>query len=106
MSKSFDKLVGDMENFYVQNTPGSSKKNRDKLRQLAKKLQSSYADSFIFGSWIGICVTILGVLIAMLVYTGKSVETDYVFNRDFPTWRGIAFFIIYTWILGFNTYGF
>lgn len=32
MGKGFDKLVSDMENFYVQNTPGSSKKNRDKLR--------------------------------------------------------------------------
>jgi len=90
----------------VKNKKGSSKKNRDQLRELAKKIESSTTDSFIFGSWIGICLTILGVLIAILAYTGKSIETDPIFNRDFPTWRGIALFIIYIWILGLNVYGF
>jgi hypothetical protein len=60
----------------------------------------------MFGTWIGICFAILGVLIAILGYTGKSVETDFVFNRDFPTWRGIALFIFFTWVLGLNVYAF
>lgn len=38
----------------------------------------------------------------LLVYEKKSVETDPVFNRDFPTWRGIAYIIFYIWVLGLN----
>lgn len=29
-------------------------------------------------------------------------ETDPIFNRDFPTWRGIALIICYIWIVGIN----
>lgn len=46
------------------------------------------------------------MLLVILIREGKHVETDPVFNRDFPTWRGIAFFIFYVWILSMNTYMF
>lgn len=29
---------------------------------------------------------------------------DPIFNRDFPTWRGIAYIIFYLWILGLNVH--
>ena len=51
-------------------------------------------------------VTVIVILIVILAVNNLSIETDPVFNRDFPTWRGIAFFIFYIWILGFNTYMF
>lgn len=33
-------------------------------------------------------------------------EQDPLFNRDFPVWRGMAFIILYIWVLGFNAYYF
>lgn len=33
-----------------------------------------------------------------------SVEKDPIFNRDFPAWRGMAFIILFIWVLGFNWY--
>lgn len=38
MSKGYDRLIAEMENFYVHHSSGSSKNNRSKIRQLAKKL--------------------------------------------------------------------
>lgn len=29
-------------------------------------------------------------------------QTTPIFNQDFATWRGIALFIIYVWVLGVN----
>lgn len=40
----------------------------------------------------------------LLMYKKKSVETDPIFNRDFPTWRGIALIIFYIWTQGANLY--
>lgn len=40
----------------------------------------------------------------LLFYKNKSVETDPIFKRDFPTWRGIAIIILYMWIMGLNVY--
>lgn len=31
-------------------------------------------------------------------------QGDPIFNRDFPTWRGIALFVFYIWSLGINTH--
>lgn len=69
-------------------------------------MESEVSDSFIFGGWVGVIVTVIIVLIIILAYSGISIETDPTFNRDFPTWRGIAFFIFYIWILGFDVYNF
>ena len=37
---------------------------------------------------------------ALLGYERKSVEEHPIFNRDFATYRGIAFIIFYIWVLG------
>jgi flagellar biosynthesis protein FlhB len=48
----------------------------------------------------------LGTLI-FITYENLSIENNSAaFSRDFPTWRGIALFILYIWILGFDVYCF
>jgi len=42
----------------------------------------------------------------LLAYQNKGVETNPIFNRDFPTWRGIAFVIFYIWVIGINVFCF
>ena len=73
---------------------------------MAKKIESKGIDSFIFGGWVGVIFTVIVLLIIILAFRNISIETSPAFNRDFPTWRGIAFFIFYIWILGFDTYQF
>lgn len=63
-------------------------------------------DFLCLGIGIGASFIVLGALIFIIVYTGQSVETNTVFSRDFPTWRGIGIFILYIWVLGFNLYCF
>lgn len=46
------------------------------------------------------------MLIIILELSKISIEKDPVFSRDFPTWRGIAYFIFYMWIISINTYFF
>lgn len=47
------------------------------------------------------------IFMALLIsYLNKSVETDPIFNRDFPTWRGIAYIILYLWVIGLNVFCF
>lgn len=41
-------------------------------------------------------------MVILLSYKGLEVQQDPIFNRDFPIWRGIAFVILYIWILGYN----
>jgi len=63
-------------------------------------------DSFTFGLWIGIIIAVIVFMSFLLAYENKSVETDPQFNRDFSSWRGLAFVIIYFWVLGINIYYF
>lgn len=51
---------------------------------------------------IGIFITACLFLAGILIYFQNSVQTDPIFNQDFSTWRGIALFIIYVWVLGVN----
>lgn len=52
----------------------------------------------MIGVFIGVCI----FLAAMLIYIKNQVQTDPIFNGDFPTWRGITLFIMYIWALGIN----
>ena len=106
LGKCISKLLIEIEDLYAISAEGPSKKNRDSLRKLSQKIESTGEDSFIFGGWVGMMSTVIIILIIILAINGLSIETDPIFNRDFPTWRGIAFFIFYIWILGFNTYQF
>jgi hypothetical protein len=56
------------------------------------------------GLWIGISFSLLVLLIVIIIIKDITLEKDSTFARDFPTWRGIAIFIFYVWILGFNVY--
>jgi hypothetical protein len=58
------------------------------------------------GFWVGASLIVLGTLIFIILYQGLNVENNSIFARDFPTWRGIAIFILYVWVLGFNLYCF
>jgi hypothetical protein len=58
------------------------------------------------GFGVGASIVVLGTLIFIILYQKLSVENTSVFARDFPTWRGIAIFILYNWVLGFNLYFF
>lgn len=70
----------------------------------AQKQEITAFDSFSFGLWVGISISLLAVLIFIIVYDNLSIENTSVFSRDFPTWRGIAIFILYIWVLGFNIF--
>ena len=43
-------------------------------------------------------------MIVIIAINNITLQQDSTFARDFPTWRGIAIFIFYIWILGFNIY--
>jgi hypothetical protein len=55
---------------------------------------------------IGIGLSIIGLIIALQALALPSLTADPVFNRDFPVWRGISYFIIYMWVLAINVYMF
>jgi hypothetical protein len=69
-------------------------------------MEATGYEYFRLGLWMGTSIVILSIMIFIIVYQGLSVENDSEFARDFPVWRGIAIFIIYIWVLGFNIYCF
>jgi hypothetical protein len=70
-------------------------------------MKVSYSDYFLFGLGIGATAILLVALVTIIIYQNLSIEnTSAAFSRDFPTWRGIAIFILYIWILGFDVYCF
>jgi hypothetical protein len=67
----------------------------------------NYSDYFLFGVGVGATILLLAILIFIINYQDLSIEnTSAAFARDFPTWRGVAIFILYIWILGFDVYMF
>ncbi len=62
----------------------------------------------MFGLGVGATVVLLGILVGIIQYQGLEIDgvNKSVFSRDFPTWRGIAIFILYIWVLGFDVYFF
>lgn len=50
---------------------------------------------------------LMGTLVFIIQYENLSIEnSSAAFSRDFPTWRGVAIFILYFWILGMDVYCF
>ena len=92
---------------YVEvNKRVETKDAREFIRQTAHKEESSENDYFFMGVGVGASLVVLGILIFIIKYMGLSIENTSVFARDFPTWRGIAIFILYIWVLGFDLYCF
>jgi hypothetical protein len=56
------------------------------------------------GIWIGVTISLIIVLIVIILINHLSIDNDSRFTRDFPTWRGIAIWIFYLWMLGFDVY--
>jgi len=73
---------------------------------LVKKPKVTNKDSLELGFLIGIIIAVIGFMSFLLAYSNKSVETDPIFSRDFPIWRGSAFIILYIWIIGIDVYFF
>ena len=61
-------------------------------------------DGSLLGLWIGVSLSLLIFLIVLISINNISLTSDNKFSRDFPVWRGIAIFIFYVWILGFDIY--
>lgn len=58
------------------------------------------------GLGVGASFIVLGTLIFIILYQGLDVENNSVFARDFVVWRGLAIFVLYIWVLGFDLYCF
>jgi hypothetical protein len=56
------------------------------------------------GIWIGLTLSIMIVLIVIIEVNNLSIDNESKFSRDFPTWRGIAIWIFYVWMMGFDIY--
>ena len=61
-------------------------------------------DAWLLGLWIGVSISLLVLLIVIIATNNITLENNAEFLMDFPTWRGIAIFIFYVWILGFDIY--
>ena len=56
---------------------------------------------------MGATFVLMGTLVFIIQYENLSIEnSSAAFARDFPTWRGVAIFILYIWILGLDVYCF
>lgn len=51
---------------------------------------------------IGVFIAACVFLAALLIYLRNYVQTDPIFNNDFPVWRGVTLWIIYMWVMGIN----
>lgn len=60
----------------------------------------------MFGTGLGIGISLIVIIITALTLKGINLQSDAYFKRDFPVWRGMSYFIIYMWVLGFNVYAF
>jgi hypothetical protein len=78
----------------------------NKLKEIRKiafyKAKATKTDGMFVGIWMGISISMIVLLMATISIFNLSIEDDSRFSKDFPTWRGIAIFIWYVWILGLN----
>ena len=51
---------------------------------------------------IGVMGFSLLLLIYLVVAYDINLESDETFKNLFPIWRGLIYFIVYNWVLGFN----
>lgn len=101
-----------MEDYYVKldhkvfSKNLKPKQSRSKLREMSKKPEVTNTDSLTLGFLVGVMIAVIAFMSFLLAHSGRSVETDPIFNRDFPIWRGSAFVILYIWVIGVNVYYF
>lgn len=60
----------------------------------------------VVGLSVGIALAIVIFLGIIMGYLRNDIHTDPIFNTDFPTWRGISLFIIYSYLIGVNLHHF
>lgn len=89
---------------YVKNSNFLSKIAREKIRNLIKEKSTNQSAIFFFGTSFGIGMSLIIVIITALNLENINLENDELFKRDFPVWRGMCFFIMYIWMIGFNAY--
>jgi hypothetical protein len=105
--------VNKIEDLYVdqfkKNKNIEGKDARQSLRNMASTASDTATDEkeyFYMGMGVGASIVVLGVMWFIMEYQGFSIENNSVFARDFPTWRGVAIYILYIWVLGFDLYCF
>lgn len=99
-------LQDSIEEMYISKSNKGSKVARLHLRELIENKQEDTVGSFLFGVGIGIGVSIIGLVIALQQLNLPNLDSDPIFSRDFPVWRGIGFFLIYMWVLALNVFMF
>lgn len=79
------------------------KYHKDHQHKKPRKKRSR-AEFVILGTWIGITLSIIVVLVVIIYINNLSIANQSHFSRDFPTWRGMAIWIFYLWMLGLDVY--
>ena len=59
---------------------------------------------FLLGFWFATVILIIIAIIFIIVYFRINFTTNNDFERTFPIWRGLWYFIYLIWLMGMNTY--
>lgn len=54
------------------------------------------------GLLIGSIITIIVFMVIILTRAGITLQTDKIFNMEFPLWRGISLILFNIWIWGID----
>lgn len=73
---------------------------------MAQQVEADRSEYIFLGMGIGASIVVFGIMWFIMEYQGFSIENNSVFARDFPTWRGVAIYILYIWVIGFDIYCF
>ncbi|CAK79880.1 unnamed protein product (macronuclear) [Paramecium tetraurelia] len=91
-----------IQNFYKHDNP---KKCREFLRRYTEKNQLSNESIFYFGFFAGFATLMIIVLLLMRYDGYLDPNSDKVFNKVFPCFRGVALFIFYFWMISLDVAG-
>ena len=101
------KLKQDFETQYIDFFYSNNNKNlgRSELFKISQGRLISHWENFYFGLFSGFIILLICIILILGIKGDLDPDTDDQFNHIFRIYRGLALFIIYIWLLGWNVYG-
>lgn len=83
----------------------SPKKCRENLRRYTEISTMASMNVFFFGFFAGFAVVFVMLLLLMRYDGFLDPNSDTVFNKVFPCFRGMALYLVYYWVISFDLAG-
>ena len=100
------KLKKEVKSLYLDFFYGADKhEGKTNLAKISQRRLISDWENFYFGLFSGFIILLLIIILVLGKKGNLDPDQDIRFNHIFHIYRGLALFIMYIWLLGWNVYG-